>query len=40
MLAFLHEKIPGIEVDAPTFARMEGLDPKRRALRAAESPPR
>jgi 5,10-methylenetetrahydrofolate reductase len=26
MLSFLHEKIPGVEIDAQTFARMEGLD--------------
>lgn len=26
MLSFLHEKIPGVEVDLQTFARMEGLE--------------
>jgi methylenetetrahydrofolate reductase (NADPH) len=26
MLRFLHERIPGVEVDQRTFARMEGLD--------------
>jgi methylenetetrahydrofolate reductase (NADPH) len=26
MLQFMHEKIPGVEVDDATFARMEGLE--------------
>ena len=26
MLRFLHERIPGVEVDQRTFARMDGLD--------------
>lgn len=26
MLEFLHDKIPGVEVDEPTFARMDGLE--------------
>ena len=26
MLRYMHEKIPGIEVDDATFARMEGLE--------------
>jgi methylenetetrahydrofolate reductase (NADPH) len=38
MLRFLHERIPGVEVDQRTFARMEGLeglDAKREGIRIA-----
>jgi 5,10-methylenetetrahydrofolate reductase len=38
MLRFLHERIPGVEVDEPTFARMDGLegvDAKQEGVRVA-----
>jgi methylenetetrahydrofolate reductase (NADPH) len=38
MLQFLHARIPGVEVDEPTFARMdglEGLDAKQEGIRIA-----
>jgi 5,10-methylenetetrahydrofolate reductase len=39
MLTYMHERIPGVEVDDATFARMEGRTGDDAAPRASRSPP-